>query len=232
MNISIKEIKESLPISKTKADPFWTNFVLRPLSFPFAWLFIRIGWTANYVTYLSIFIAILGGILLLSSDSLLVILGTILFNVFAVLDCADGNIARATKKYSIYGGWVDALGGYIAYTSVLIFTGISIKYNQGNTVFEIDYVLVASCAAISNLLMRVIYQNFKSINSENIKEELSSKRSISQNFGITGFMMPFLLLCAIFNILEIFILFYVVYFALISMAVILKLVIKVERSGK
>jgi len=231
MNITIQDIRASLPKAKRKADPFWVNYVLRPLSTPLAWFFIKIGLKANHVTYLSIIVSVMGGILLLSGNYFVAITGALLFNLFAVLDCVDGNIARATKKFSAYGEWVDALGGYITYTVVLLFSGLAIG-NQATLFFEFDYILLASLAVIANLLMRVIYQNFKTIKTENVKKEFSARRSISQNFGITGFMMPFLLLSVIFKNLEFFILFYFVYFIILCIGVILSLIYKVEKSNE
>lgn len=229
MNITIQDIRASLPKEKRKADPFWVNYVLRPLSIPLAWFFIKIGFKANHVTYLSIIVSLIGGVLLLSGNYFVALTGALLFNLFAVLDCADGNIARATKKFSIYGEWVDALGGYITYTVVLLFSGLAIG-NQSGLIFEFNYFFLASMAVIANLLMRVIYQNFKTIKTENIKQEFSARRSISQNFGITGFMMPFLLISVVFQNLEFFILFYSLYFTLLCIGVVLKLIYKVEKS--
>jgi phosphatidylglycerophosphate synthase len=228
MKISIKDIKDSLPNEKVKSDPIWTNVFLRPISIPVSWFFIKIGFSANNVTYLSIVVSLIGGVLIMSKSLYLAIIGAVLFNFFAILDCVDGNIARVSSTKSIYGGWVDALGGYFTYTFVLIFSGLALNDSQFNYPFDLDYLFIACIAAIANLLMRVIYQNFKSVDNSIVSEKLSKKRSLTQNFGITGIMMPFLLISIIYDFLNIFILFYALYFILLCLGVIFKLVSKVR----
>lgn len=228
MKISIKDIKNSLPTEKVKSDPIWTNIFLRPISIPVSWFFIKIGFSPNNVTYLSIIVSLIGGVLITSKSLYLAIIGACLFNFFAILDCVDGNIARVSSTKSIYGGWVDALGGYFTYTFVLIFSGLALNDLQFNYPFDLDYLFIACIAAIANLLMRVIYQNFKSVDDSIASANLSNKRSFTQNFGITGIMMPFLLLSIIFDFLYIFVLFYALYFTALCLGVVIKLVIKVK----
>ena len=57
---TLQDLRSSLPSEKNRADAYWTRWVLRPLSYPVSWLFLKGGWSANAVSYLSAVIAVLG----------------------------------------------------------------------------------------------------------------------------------------------------------------------------
>lgn len=211
--ITIAQIKEAFPEDKT--DAYWTQFVLRPLSFPLAWVFIQVGLPANYVTYLSILSVIVGAGLFIGGAYELAIIGAIAFNIFALLDCADGNIARVLGG-SQYGEWVDALGGYIAYA--LVFLSVSIyvqqQYEEILLVGPEEIGIVGAIAVIANLLMRVQHQKFKSAEDTDNEEQdgISIQKRISQNVGITGFLMPLVLLATIIGYLDLVLLVYTLFY--------------------
>jgi len=187
----MKTIRESLPEDKKQADGIWTTIVLRPLSIPVTWLALKMSLKANTVSYLSAIFSIGGGILFGMPGFFLPLLGAILLNIFSVLDCVDGTVARVTGTASLWGGWADAVMGFVAYTAVFLGTGVYVYLRSG---WWPALVLVALTSS-ANLLTRVAYQIYKNIEGTAAHESVSFERKLAENVGITGFLMPALILC-------------------------------------
>lgn len=77
-HISMKEIRDSLPEEKNRADSLWTRYILRPLSVPVAWLCLRWGLRANTVSYLSALICVFAALLFGSASLGGAIIGALL----------------------------------------------------------------------------------------------------------------------------------------------------------
>lgn len=190
---SLKDIISSLPPEKVKQDGLWTRFVLRPLSFPVAWLALKLRLSPAFISYFSGLLVVTGGILFAwPSEKLLLFagIGAILFNIFSVLDCVDGNMARVTGKAGPWGGWADAVMGFIAYTSVFFATGLYLFWKTQWW----PVLLVAGLTSSANLLTRVAYQIYKNIVGETAHGSVSFERLLAENVGITGFLMPLILI--------------------------------------
>jgi phosphatidylglycerophosphate synthase len=188
---SMKEISGSIPPEKKWQDGLWTRFVLRPLSIPVTWFALRLRLQANTVSYLSVVFSIAGGVLFALPGFWRPLWGAILLNVFSVFDCVDGNIARVTKTAGPWGGWADAVMGFVAYTAVFFATGVYIFLRMGWW----QVLLITGITSSANLLTRVAYQIYKNIEGEKAHESVSFERKLAENVGVTGFMMPALVLC-------------------------------------
>jgi len=218
------------------------------------------------VSYLSAGVAILGGLLLSWPYLKLQVLGAILLNLFAILDCADGNIARVTGTTGPWGAWADALGGYVAYVATLLGAGMAAELASvtlPSVVFCIPeffwprggWVLLGGLAASANLLMRLSYQQYRTLqlqrdssiqlgdvegesvatNIEAAKgalhtsgSEIPSEKKISENLGVTGFLMPLVLLGVLTKTIGCVVLFYTVLYSGGAFVSILRLAKKVE----
>jgi len=194
---SMKDITSSLPVEKIKEDGLWTRFVLRPLSFPVAWAALRMGLSPMTVSYFSAVVSIAGGILFAWPDYILAAIGAALFNIFSVLDCVDGNMARTSGKAGPWGGWADAVMGFIAYTSVFFASGLYLYWKTGCW----QVLLVSGLTSSANLLTRTAYQIYKNIVGISAHGSVSFERKLAENAGITGFLMPLLLAFHLCNFL-------------------------------
>ena len=85
ISVSLSQIKASLPLESRKTAPLWEKHVLRPISFPVAWLLLKIGLSANQVTFFSGIAVTLGLVLMLIKNQQTVILGALLFNIWAIV---------------------------------------------------------------------------------------------------------------------------------------------------
>ena len=227
---SIRQIRASLPPEK-RFDAYWSRFVLRPVSFPITWVFLRLGFSANQVSYFSAIIALIAATFMCFDSRSLVITGAILFNFWAVLDCVDGNIARTRGKTTKYGDFVDAFAGYVAYGCVFLAAGVAAKHSISfapSFLSHVDFVLVGAVASISNMTMRTIYQHFRTVYGKRIMDTGTPARSLDSNLGITGLLMPAVLIGVIFNQLHWVIIFYALFHSGAFIIVSIKLAITVE----
>ena len=226
---SLRGIASTVPRGPASSDSVWTRFVLRPLSIPLTALLLPLGVSANAVTYFGIVLCLAAAFLLGSGRA--VILGAALFNLFAALDCIDGNVARV-RGVKPYGAWVDALGGYVAYTAVLVGAGVAAERMAAPSLAALDLSLAGAVAATSNLLMRVAHQSYLNATPAPAAtaERVSFEKRMSENLGITGLLMPAVLAGAIWGVLGWVVLFYACFYGSSCAAVILRLAIRVGRA--
>ena len=203
MRYTLKAIHDSLPPEKRKSDGTMTRFLYRPLAIPASWLFLRLGMTPNAVTAVSGAFCVAALCLTFFPSVLCHRVAIGLYLAFAVLDCADGNMARTIGKKTAYGGWVDAAGGYLAYATVLLSMGLSCLYRAGDSLtlpalgftlsslplHEAIWVLVAALAANANTLMRLFHQSFKNASlAAGIANPQGGEKRLSEEIGVTGYL--------------------------------------------
>ncbi len=208
--MKLSEVKASYTVDKiadAQKDP-WAHYVARPLSYYPAWLCIKLGISANATTIVGLLIGISGCALMAYGYMMW---GAILVNLYGLSDYVDGDIARATKTQSEYGGRLDGLS-YLVITAFL-FMSIGIGLNSPNVV-----MLGVGASFIRIFRFAITYQ--AQIPSESGKSNLL----IRAGMAIIGVREPLLLICAIAGYLDIFIYFYFVINTLELLAVMLKIV--------
>ena len=196
---TLGEIRASLTPEKRVADGPWTKWVLRPLSYPGAWLLIRLGFSPNAVTYLSALLCVAALAFFAAGSAAFAWIGFGLFFLFGILDCVDGNMARVLKRTGPWGEWVDALGGYTAYAAMLLALGVASDASSGASLPGTGLILpwpvggwtlLGGAAAAANLLMRAVFQNFRVVKGSADRESVGGEKRLSETIGITGFLVP------------------------------------------
>ena len=76
--------------------------------------------TPNQVTYISVLIGLIAAYIFSLGTLRAFLLAGILLEIVMVLDCVDGQLARAKKCASDLGRLLDGIAGYIIYLAVLI----------------------------------------------------------------------------------------------------------------
>ncbi|MDR0411188.1 MAG: CDP-alcohol phosphatidyltransferase family protein [Treponema sp.] len=187
---TFKEINDSLPEEKKRADGLWTQFVLRPLAVPFTYVALKLRLKANTVSYLSVIFSIGGGVLFCMKGFWAPFWGAVMFNIFSIFDCVDGAVARVTKTASPWGGWADAVMGFVAYCAMFLSMGVYIYLRTGWWWI----LLITGITSSANLLTRASYQAYKNIVGKNRAEgAVSFEQKLAETVGITGFMTPLIL---------------------------------------
>ncbi len=243
-----KYFKNELPEWKRIKDPFTSRIFYRPLSFVTSSVAANIGLTANTVSYLSIFIALIACVLIIIPDRLCNIIGSIFVNIWLLSDCTDGNLARSVKKQP-FGTFADSVSSYILVAFLCTSIGLSTYFNGGLLVSKecIWIVLLGCLASSADTLMRLVYQKYKSterdlIDNKFLKEEKEKRTDetqtnslvvrIESDFGVGGILPILVLLGIIFNILDLVVIYCFVYYFFSSLTMITKYILKAIKKTK
>src|SRR5919199_1802968 len=93
----------------TQDDSPFTTFAVSPWSKYVAWWASRRGLTPNQVTVASLAVAGIAGGFCALGQRWGYVVGAVLLQASFGLDCADGQLARLTGRFSDFGGWLDAM---------------------------------------------------------------------------------------------------------------------------
>ncbi len=101
-------------------EEFFDRIFTKPLGYLWALLFMRIGWSPNMVTILSMAIGFAGGWLFVVENVYVNLVGVLLVIWANILDSTDGQLARLTGNKSTIGRILDALSTATWYMSIYI----------------------------------------------------------------------------------------------------------------
>lgn len=103
-------------------DGFYSTFVVRKLSKPITRLAIRLGLSPNLITVISLLVGLGAAACFALGYRWPVVIGAVLLQLSLIIDCVDGEVARATSKFSTLGAWLDAstdrVKEYLAYAGL------------------------------------------------------------------------------------------------------------------
>ena len=235
-NITISDIRSTYPEEKGSVERYnlFGYFVLRRFSYYLAWLFIRLGVSANKVTGISIMIGFVGCILLAFGSYGGMVVGALILNIWALLEYVDGNVARATNSSSDYGAFIDDLNVYIISVIFFISAGIG-AFNRPDTYLSsaiqfflpinIDrsiFLILGGLSSSFYIFPSLVGNDFVRIFSQHQSNDNDIVAKTRGNiFGnrlykigwlnirnITGLIMPIVLLAVVFGFLSLFVFFY------------------------
>ncbi|MCC5982763.1 MAG: CDP-alcohol phosphatidyltransferase family protein [Rhodobacteraceae bacterium] len=156
--MTLEEFKSYLPQSKKDGASTVERYLFRPVSIPVSWVLHRMGVTANQVTLLGLLLAFPAAFLIATGDRVLALIGAVVFVLVALLDCVDGNIARANGLKSLFGPWFDAVGGYFCYMLMPLALGLYVEQTTPVYFFSGEFILLGGLASNLSLLMRLVHQ--------------------------------------------------------------------------
>ncbi|MFC6885862.1 CDP-alcohol phosphatidyltransferase family protein [Actinomadura yumaensis] len=103
---------------------------MRDLSPYFDWVFLRMGLSPNQLTYLMMASGVVAGLVVslpaTGTAALWTALGgAVLIQLYLLLDCVDGEVARYLRQTSVAGVFLDRIGHYLSEVSLLIGLGFA-----------------------------------------------------------------------------------------------------------
>ena len=105
-------------------DGFFTTFCVSPYSRYVARWAARRGLTPNQVTVASMVLGLLAATAFASGSRAGLITGAVLLQLAFTADCVDGQLARYTRQFSEFGGWLDSVldrgKEYVVYAGLAI----------------------------------------------------------------------------------------------------------------
>jgi len=215
MKKTLDEIRAGYPYEKQKSDPLWAKTIIRRLSFYLTWILIRLNISAFQVSVFSISVPIIALIFWIRLEP---ITAAVLLNVWLLLDCVDGNIARL-EGGSKGGPFVDASSGYMMVGTYALGLGIYLDL-AGTGFYFISspwFIVMGAVSSILNLMARLYHQKFLNVMNNDLNNGANNTGGIlhliERNIGIGGFLTPITFICVIMNKVHILLLFYFLYSA-------------------
>ncbi|MEZ9645211.1 CDP-alcohol phosphatidyltransferase family protein [Vibrio sp. 10N.261.52.C2] len=148
MNISFSDFEKF----KAPVSMWCVKHIYQNMSYPFFLLAYKCRLSPNTVTVLSLLFFIFGGFFFVAGWYLY----TLVFWVISyVLDCTDGSLARATKKTSVFGAFLDVSIDRFCSTVYLLL--IYSKLSLGYSFSDIQHWIVM-CGAVG-----IVYNSFISM---------------------------------------------------------------------
>lgn len=178
-SLSVKEIRCKYQHNKFY-DGYLVDHFCQIFSPYFTWLFVRLGWTPNYVTSLMIIFGILGATFFVIPSLSFKIVGVWFIYLWYIMDISDGEVARATKTFSKFGQEFDYTAHVINHPLfVLSFTLCII---QANILYGLLIVGLG--------LVDMIFRNLVAFNSIKMLKESSAENGTTQesNNSLLKFM--------------------------------------------
>ncbi|WP_430781149.1 DUF5941 domain-containing protein [Actinoplanes sp. G11-F43] len=106
---AIDEDKARLRLAVKEQDDFFTTYAVSTWSPWVTRTAARLRLTPTAVTGLSVLFAVGAALLFWQASRPAMILGGILLYLGFVLDCVDGQLARYTRNFDAFGGWLDTM---------------------------------------------------------------------------------------------------------------------------
>lgn len=168
-----REIKDEFSKSPKSRDPLGVDQALmgrfyRPIGMVLAPIFIKMSFSANQVTLLSVLFGTLANILFVSGDARWFVTAALCYIVFCILDYTDGLVARHYKKSTYFGKMIDLLSGTMVASFIPFFVGYGVtKAGLLPGWMSSDHFLFLSAlASINNLVSKFLGASFSLAKAE------------------------------------------------------------------
>lgn len=154
---SIKKIREICQ-EKAKGGGFWyVEAVLRKISIYFTWLFLLTPISPNQISILSLIPGLAASILFSTGQAWGFLIGAICLQLYEIIDCCDGEVARYRRQTSSTGKYVDMLVETVVHPFVYVGIALGIATASPNN-YKIAFLL--GIATIVGTILYEIVQHF------------------------------------------------------------------------
>ncbi len=178
MGRSLSELRE-FALNKKTGETVYGYFFLRRISPFFTWFFIRAGVSPNTVTLLALFFALAGSLMFLSGSLMFWIAGYIMYQLYYVLDCSDGEVAVATGNTSDFGAFLDKISHPITNSAIIYFSAFGAYSITGS----LPLLIVSASGAIMFNLTSVMRYFVRDKTDQDTEKEESSTDAGHDWFG-------------------------------------------------
>ncbi|WP_441251502.1 CDP-alcohol phosphatidyltransferase family protein [Kitasatospora sp. McL0602] len=112
--------------------------------------------TPNGLTYLMMLTGILAGAALVIPGLAGAVLGALLIQLYLLLDCVDGEVARWRRQTSLTGVYLDRVGHYMSEAALL--TGLGLRgadlFHHAGTASHWEWAFLGTLAALGAILIK------------------------------------------------------------------------------
>lgn len=148
--VQLEELREVIhPAGKldSRAEHWAGRLYMRALSLRVTRLMLGTRFSPNQITTVMVFAGVLSGVALVLPGLGGAVLSVVFMQLYLLLDCVDGEVARWRKQFSPLGVYLDRLGAYLADAAVMV--GMGIRASE----LGLDPYLVAGLAAAIGVLL-------------------------------------------------------------------------------
>ncbi|MFF7313967.1 CDP-alcohol phosphatidyltransferase family protein [Streptomyces sp. NPDC008137] len=110
--------------------------------------------TPNQLTYLMTVFGVLAAPALLVPGIAGAVLGVVMVQMYLLLDCVDGEVARWKKQYSLNGIYLDRVGAYLTDAAVLVGFGLRAADLWGSGRIDWLWAFLGTLAALGAILIK------------------------------------------------------------------------------
>lgn len=110
--------------------------------------------TPNQLTYLMTVAGVLAAPALLVPGVWGAVLGLVMVQLYLLLDCVDGEVARWKKQYSLSGVYMDRVGAYLCDAAVLVGFGLRASDLWGGGRIDWLWAFLGTLAALGAILIK------------------------------------------------------------------------------
>jgi phosphatidylglycerophosphate synthase len=110
--------------------------------------------TPNQLTYLMTVAGVLALPALLVPGIPGAVLGVLMVQLYLLLDCVDGEVARWKKQYSLSGVWLDRVGAYLCDAAVLVGSGLRAADLWGGGRVDWLWAFLGTLAALGAIMIK------------------------------------------------------------------------------
>jgi phosphatidylglycerophosphate synthase len=109
---------------RTNEEHWAGRLYMRDLSPYVSTFFVRLRVPPNPITYLMMAFGVLAGVVVAFGGLWSALAAALMIQVYLLLDCSDGEVARYTGRTSVTGIYLDRIGHYVAEIALLVGLGV------------------------------------------------------------------------------------------------------------
>lgn len=193
------------------------RYFYRPIANNIAYfLYNFFSFSPNMISILSGVFALIGFLIMFIFGMSYIYLGILFLIAWAILDCADGSLARTLfYKYNIrnpLGEFYDAFVGYIMVAFLWFSIGWLVYKSNNNDLF----IFLGALSSIVGLYSRLVYAKLSLVKRQNStdNEIIDARKSfiylLYENIEFGSALLPMLLIAAYFGFIPLFIILYLI----------------------
>lgn len=200
---AVREVEERLLQSPKGAyDGVIDTYFNRKVANGLTRLFVKAGWSPNAVTVLSLLIGFLAAGFFAQGTYLAGVVGGLLFQLSAIIDCCDGDVARLTFRESRLGEQLDLIGDNVVHMAIFGALGWAGYVNGGGWLL----LTLGLLAMIGNGLSLWGVARMRKWDTEQrwpnpvqaARSEFIVKNVVSRDFSVVVFLFALLNLLSVF----------------------------------
>ena len=134
--------------------------ILRPAALPITWLLLHTNVSANQVTLAALLIGLLGVFFLALKSAGFFLAGTLLLQLWYLLDHVDGQIARYRKTACLSGRFFDFLMHHLLHGVLLFALGLFAYFQTRHFIFVLWGFASSISVIVLNMIHDIKYKTF------------------------------------------------------------------------